>query len=137
MIHAAAAAAAAHPGGRWHLHSWREARREGTRRIRATRVYMIGADGKSPDLEVVVEDPRKKKEPPSVTAVIVIHEPGDLSRGGVRVRQANPGPLTVARVKQMGLQAGEVGVQGDDGSRWRISAETGEVTRAGAAAADR
>jgi hypothetical protein len=135
MIVAATAVSEAHPGGTWHMHPFRESRRDGTRRIRSTRLYMFGLDGKSPDLEVVVEDPVKKRASPTVAGITVVHEPADYAGATVHVRQDGPGPLTVARVKSRGLEAGDVPVESADGTRWKISAETGVIELASASPA--
>lgn len=127
MIVAATAVHDAHPGGTWHMHPFRESRRDGTRRIRSTRLYMFGLDQKSPDLEVVVQDPVKKRDTPTVTGIIVVHEPADYAGDTVRVRLDGPSPLTVARVKSRGLEAGDVPVESANGTRWKISAETGAI----------
>lgn len=136
VITAAMAAVEKFPGGQWHMHPVRESQRDGTRRLWITRVYLIGTAENSPDLEVVVQEPRKKKQKPKVIDVITVHEPGDVGAQSVRTRQASPGPLTVARVKAMGLEAGRVDVEAGDGSKWKISSDSGEIEGLGAGNAE-
>jgi hypothetical protein len=126
VIQAAQSARRAHAKGRWHMHPFREARPDGTRRIRATRVYMFGLDDHSPDLEAVVEDPRRKGEAPKVQLVLV-HDVGDRSGAGLRTRTPSVGPLTVARVRARGVEGGTVRVTTADGTVWPVSAETGAI----------
>lgn len=134
IITAANELAAKYPGAQWHMHPYREAVRDGTRRIRSVRVYMFGTGDRSPDLEVVVAEPKGKKDPFAVTEVIVVHQPGDISGGKIRTRLPSPGPLTVARVKALGLDAGDVSVAVAEGSSWTINAETGAMQGPGGAA---
>lgn len=127
LLVGAMAARDAHPGASWHMHPFRESRRDGTRRIRSTRIYMFGLDADSPDLEVLVRDPVKKRGSPSVEGITLVHEPADYAGATVRLRQDHPGPITVARVKSRGLEAGDVPVESANGTRWKISAETGVI----------
>lgn len=136
VMTAAMGAAEKFPEGQWHMHPFSETQRDGTRRLWRTRVYLVSTDGNSPDLEVVVEEPRKKKGKPKVVEVITVHQPGDVGSQSVRTRQSSPGPLTVARVKAMGLEAGRVAVEAGDGSKWKISSDTGEIESLGAGNAD-
>lgn len=92
-----------------------------------TRIYAMAADVDGPDVELVVDEPRKRQVPP-VIETRVVHQPDDLRSDPLVVRVAHPTPTTVARVLMRGEGAGEVRVRSTSGS-WRVSAANGRVRR--------
>ena len=97
------------------------------------RVYALSADGDGPDLELVVTLPQRR-DPAAVVQAAVVHEPGMIWQDPIRIDTATPGPITVARVMQRGLEAKTVTVQSPQGA-WSVAAGTGLVQRADAPAA--
>ncbi len=133
LLLATQAALDAHPGGTWHFHSFRERDATLTDPFRnQTRVYALGTDGRSPDLEILVQDEvrrgKKKKQkvlrPASVLSMQVVHSIDDS--GTLSLQLPLPSVLTVARVMASGSDAT---VRGSDGSTWMISGAGGVINR--------
>ncbi len=93
-----------------------------------TRVYAMSADGDGPDLEVLVDAPKRKRAP-EVLAVETIHEAGAAKGSPIRVALPQPGPATVVRAMLEGPDAGDVPVQGNGGVVYAVSARNGRITR--------
>ena len=128
ILAAARHAADTVPGGQWHMHAFRERIGRG----QATRIYLFSASAGSPDLELVMADPKKKKDPPSLLGDVVIHHHAGAWEGDViETAVPSPTPMTVARVRSRGLDAGDVQVTSSDGTKWWVNAETGAIRRAG------
>lgn len=92
------------------------------------RVYALSADGDGPDLELQVSPPRRR-EPAAVTEAVVVHAPGMIFQNPMQIDAPAPGPITVARAMQRGLEAGPVTVQSPQGE-WTVVSGTGLVQRA-------
>ena len=92
-----------------------------------TRVYALSADGSGPDVEVVVDQPKRRRKP-GVLESVVVHPAGSLTGEAWQLKGTQPAPATVARVMLRGPDAGEVGVQARGGA-FVISAADGRVSR--------
>lgn len=92
----------------------------------ATRVYALSAEGDGPDLEVLVDEP-KRNRPPEVLETRAVHGAGAGSADPIVVAARQPAAATVARAMLRGPSAGDVDVQ-CDGSRWQVAARTGRVS---------
>ena len=93
----------------------------------ATRVYALSAEGDGPDMEVLIDQP-KRNSLPVVLGTKTIHEAGGAEADPIRVAAPHPGPATVARVMLKGPSAGEVPVQADSGVVYTVSARNGRIT---------
>lgn len=93
-------------------------------------IYALSADGDGADLELVVQPPRRR-HPAAVTDAWVVHQPGAALADPLRIETPGPGPITVARAMQRGLDAGTIEVESDQG-RWTVVAGTGLVRPANA-----
>lgn len=126
------AAAREYPDARWVGYTFREQVTEGGEptRLRQTRVYMIGADDKSPDIEYTVVDPSKRKQPPKIVDT-VLHLPGDGTSSLPLTTPAQvPGPSTVARAVAIATVTEKpVKIADASGGKWEVAPRTGELTR--------
>lgn len=95
------------------------------------RVYALAA-GEGPDLELVVGLPQRR-QPAAVTEATVVHATGVIWQDPMVIDTPAPGPITVARAMQRGLEAGEVTVQSPQG-QYVVVSGTGLVRRADAPA---
>jgi hypothetical protein len=94
-----------------------------------TRVYAMSAEGEGPDLEILIDQPRRKKVPP-VLATLVVHPSSTLGDDRIELTLAQPAPATVARVMLRGSGSGDVQVQTSTGT-WQVSGDSGRVVRGG------
>ncbi len=125
-------AAADHPGARWVPYTFREQQivdGEATG-ARQTRIYMIGADDKSPDLEYTVLDPAKRKQGPAILDE-VLHLPGGAtSKLPLTTPAQAPGPSTIARAVAIATVTEKpVGIVDGAGNAWSVAPKTGALTR--------
>ncbi len=130
ILVAATAARAEHPDGRWNFHTFREVIKQGRKTQATTMVYLVALDEGTPDLEIRVEDAKRKKEA-SVLSTRVHQAAGQWS-GEVIVTQLDaPGVIAVARAVGRGVEAGPVEVKAADGSVWTVDPVSGAIQPAG------
>lgn len=132
LIEAASALRRDLPGEQFHLFTVAELVPSGNRRIInkvATRIYALSAEGAGPDLEVVVDAPKRSK-PPVVLSSTTVHPAGAIHANTVTLEVPQPAPATVARALLQGPSAGDFEVKGVGGA-WSISSRTGRITRSG------
>ena len=132
LLIAQAAAEQEYAGARWVSYTFREQVMEGgtATRQRQTRVYMIGADDKSPDIEYTVVDPSKKKQPPQI-AQRELQLPGSgTSKLPLRTPAQSVGPSTVARAVAIAtVTAKPVKIVDGAGTKWEVAPKTGVLTK--------
>jgi hypothetical protein len=121
-----------YPGARFVGYTFREqvmANGEPTG-LRQTRIYMIGADDKSPDIEYIVHDPSKKKQPPEIVSTQLQLAAGATSSLPLTTPAKTPGPSTIARAVAIATVT-EKPVEIDDaaGGKWLIAPKTGAMTK--------
>jgi hypothetical protein len=131
LVHAAAAKE--HPGARFVAYTFREqVMKDGKPTgLRQTRIYMIGADDKSPDVEYTVHDPSKKKQPPQIVATQMHLADGATSSALPLTTPASaPGPSTIARAVAIATVT-EKPVEIDDanGGKWMVAPKTGALSK--------
>lgn len=118
------------PGHSFHLFTLPEVMLTKNKRAPAklvTHVYAMSAEGDGPDLEVILDAPRRKR-PPEVLETRLIHAAPAAGRDPIEVELRQPAPATVARVMMRGPQSGDVAVRAGT-TRWAISASDGRVVR--------
>ena len=119
------------PGEVYHLFTVAELMATGNKK-RPTkvvmRVYALSDDGDGPDLEVLVDAPKRKRDP-VVLSVETIHEAGAAKASPIRVALPQPGPATVVRAMLEGPDAGDVPVQANSGVVYAVEARSGRITR--------
>lgn len=132
LIVAQARAKADYPGSRWVAYTFREQQiKDGEPTgARQTRIYMIGADDKSPDVEFTVVDPAKRKQAPEIVDE-VLHLPGDgTSKLPLTTPAQSPGPSTIARAVAIATVTEKpVGIVDGAGNEWSVAPKTGAITR--------
>jgi len=125
-------AQADHAGSRWVAYTFREQQiKDGEPTgARQTRIYLIGADDKSPDLEYTVLDPAKRKQPPAIVDE-VLHLAGDAtSKLPLTTPAQSPGPSTIARAVAIASVTNKpVGITDAAGNKWEVAPKTGSLTR--------
>lgn len=125
-------AQADHPGARWVAYTFREQQIQDGEPTgaRQTRVYMIGADDKSPDIEYTVVDPAKRKQGPEIVDE-VLHLAGDAtSKLPLTTPAQSPGPSTIARAVAIATVTNKpVGITDAAGNKWEVAPKTGTLTR--------
>lgn len=125
-------AAADYPDSRWVAYTFREQQVVDGAPTGAgqTRVYMIGADDKSPDLEFTVLDPSKRKQPPMIIDEVLHLAVGATSKLPLTTTAANPGPTTIARAVAIATVTGKpVNIVDAQGTSWSVAPTTGALTR--------
>jgi hypothetical protein len=121
-----------YPDARWVAYTFREqVTKDGEPTgLRQTRIYMVGADDKSPDIEYTVVDPSKRKQPPQIVAETLQLAAGATSSLPLTTPATSPGPSTVARAVAIATVT-EKPVEIDDaaGGKWLIAPKTGAMTK--------
>ena len=121
-----------YPSARWVAYSFREQVMAGGKPtgLRQTRVYMIGADDKSPDIEYTVHDPSKRKQPPEIVDTQLHLAPGATSTLPLPTPAQLPGPSTIARAVAIATVT-EKPVEIDDaaGGKWMVAPKTGALSK--------
>jgi hypothetical protein len=131
LLAAAESLQAQTPGEVYHLYTVAEVMPTGNKKRPskvAIRVYALSDEGDGPDLEVLVDQPKRKKDP-EVLSVETIHEKGAAKASPIRVALPQPGPATVVRAMLEGPDAGDVPVQANSGVVYAVSAKSGRITR--------
>jgi hypothetical protein len=97
---------------------------------RQTRIYMIGADDKSPDIEYTVLDPAKKKQAPEIIAEILQLADHATSTLPLTTPAQSPGPSTIARAVAIAtVMEKSVEIVDAAGNKWEVAPKTGTLTR--------
>jgi hypothetical protein len=125
-------AAADYPGSRWVSHTFREQQvvDGAPTGMGQTRVYMVGADDKSPDLEYTVLDPSKRKQPPMIIDEVLHLAAGATSKLPLTTTAQSPGPTTISRAVAIATVTGEpVDIVDAQGTSWSVAPKTGALTR--------
>lgn len=132
LLVAQAKAKADHPKARWVAYTFREQQIKAGQPTgaRQTRIYMIGADDKSPDIEYTVLDPAKRKQPPQIVDE-VLHLAGDgTSKLPLSTPAQSPGPSTIARAVAIASATQQpVAIVDAAGNSWEVAPKTGTLTR--------
>ncbi|HLT36497.1 MAG TPA: hypothetical protein VK034_09425 [Enhygromyxa sp.] len=125
-------AAADHPGARWVAYTFREQQiKDGEPTgARQTRIYMIGADDKSPDIEYTVLDPAKRKQPPQIIDEVLQLAGDATSKLPLTTPAQSPGPSTIARAVAIATVTSKpVEIVDAAGNKWSVAPKTGALTR--------
>jgi hypothetical protein len=121
-----------YPSARWVPYTFREQQiKDGQPTgARQTRVYMVGADDKSPDIEYTVLDPAKRKQPPQIIDE-VLHLAGDAtSKLPLTTPAQSPGPSTIARAVAIATVTNKpVEIFDAAGNKWSVAPKSGMLTR--------
>jgi hypothetical protein len=121
-----------YPDARWVAYTFREhVMKDGAPTgLRQTRIYMIGADDKSPDIEYTVVDPSKRKQPPQIVSEELQLAAGATSSLPLTTPAKTPGPSTIARAVAIATVT-QKPVEIDDaaGGKWLIAPKTGVMTK--------
>ena len=126
ILQAATSARAEYPSGRWSFHTFREVVKDGRKFEATTLVYLLARDEASPDLEIRVEDAKRKKEA-SVLSTRVHHAPGKWSGDAIETELGSPGVIAVARAVARGVEAGPLTVKSANGSVWTVNPVGGTI----------
>ncbi|NVB37616.1 hypothetical protein G6O69_07215 [Pseudenhygromyxa sp. WMMC2535] len=125
---AEAKAQADYPDARWVAYSFRE-RDEKSGRLQ-TRLYFIGSDDQSPDLEYRVLDPVKAKKRPEIVDHRLHLEAGVWAKLPLVTPLTPPGPPTFARAVAIATATGKpVEVIDGVGAHYEVEPDSGLVTR--------
>jgi hypothetical protein len=121
-----------YPNARWVAYTFREqVMKDGAPTgLRQTRIYMIGADDKSPDIEYTIVDPSKRKQPPQIVDEQLQLAAGATSSLPLTTPAKTPGPSTIARAVAIATVT-EKPVEIDDaaGGKWLVAPKTGALTK--------
>ncbi|WP_146155217.1 hypothetical protein [Enhygromyxa salina] len=132
LLVAQGAAAAEYPEARWVAYTFREqvvAGGEPTG-LRQTRVYMIGADDQSPDIEYTVHDPSKRKQPVEIVKSELQLAGDATSKLPLTTSAQSVGPSTVARAVAIATVTKKpVKIVDAAGGEWEVAPKTGELTK--------
>lgn len=126
ILLAASTARAEYPDGHWSFHTFREMVTQGRKREATTLVFLVARDEATPDLEIRIEDARRKKEA-SVLSTRVHHAPGKWSGDAVETQLEAPGVIAVARAVARGVEAGPLTVRTAGGSVWTVDPVSGAI----------
>jgi hypothetical protein len=121
-----------YPDARWVAYTFREQvmAKGSPTGLRQTRIYMIGADDKSPDIEYTVVDPSKKKQPAQIVGEHLQLAAGATSSLPLTTPAQSPGPSTIARAVAIATVT-EKPVEIDDaaGGKWMVAPKTGALSK--------
>lgn len=121
-----------YPTARWVAYTFREQVTQGGQPtgLRQTRIYMIGADDKSPDIEYTVHDPSKRKQPPQIVDTQLQLGAGATSSLPLTTPAALPGPSTIARAVAIATVTQKpVEIDDANGGKWLVAPKTGALTK--------
>jgi hypothetical protein len=132
LVLALASAEAEFSDGRWVAYCFREQSMRGGVATggRQTRVYLLGADEKSPDVEYLIYDQVKRKQPLSI-AHQQMHLTGDgTSKLPLSTPAPTVGPSTVARAVAIATATKKpVQIVDGTGTKWEVAGTTGVLTK--------
>ena len=132
LLIAQGAAKREYPEARWVGYAFREqVTAEGAPKgLRQTRIYMIGADDKSPDIEYTIHDPSKKRQPPQLVDT-ELQLPGESTSAlPLKTPAQSVGPSTVARAVAIATVTGKpVTIVDGSGAKWSVAPETGALSK--------
>jgi len=132
LLLAQGAADAEYPDARWVGYTFREqVMQDGAPTgLRQTRVYMIGADAKSPDIEYTVHDPSNKRQPPKIVADELQLAGDATSSLPLRTPAQSVGPSTVARAVAIATVTDKpVKIVDAAGNKWSVAPKTGKLSK--------
>lgn len=134
MLLAEEQAASQHPGARWVAYPFREQSvgEDGQPgRLRQTRVYLLGVDEKSPDLEYTVLDAAKARKPAKIIDDQLHLAAGVTSKLPLETPAVPPGPPTLARAAAIASAMKKaVEVVDGSGTTYAVAPESGEISKA-------
>lgn len=117
-----------HADGRWVPYTFRELSSDG--KLRQTRIYMMGADERSPDLEYTVLDSTKAKKAPEITGQRLHLAAGVSAKLPLETPVSPPGPPTLARAVAIATATEKpVEIVDGAGSKYEVAPESGAITR--------
>lgn len=93
------------PGTRFDVYAFRE-QGEAVKQ-RQTRIYMLGANNESPDVELTIVDPAKRNKPPTIAGRRTHMEAGKLSTLPLTATTTPPGPPTIMRARAIASATGK------------------------------
>jgi hypothetical protein len=97
---------------------------------RQTRIYLIGADDKSPDVEYTVLDPAKKKQGPEIIDEVLQLAGNATSTLPLTTPAQSPGPSTIARAVAIATVTQKpVEIHDGAGNKWQVAPKNGTLTR--------
>lgn len=132
LLVAQSKAAADHPDARWVAYTFRELQMEDgvPTGARQTRIYMIGADDQSPDIDYTVVDPAKRRQAPQIVDELLVLPGGETSSLPLVTPAQSPGPSTVARAVAIASVTHEpVEIHDAAGNKWTVAPQTGALAR--------
>jgi hypothetical protein len=107
------------PNARFDVYAFREQGPEAKQR--QTRVYMLGSNNDSPDVELTVVDPTKRNKPPTIAARRTHLEAGKLSALPLTCLGTPPGPATIMRARAIAAATGKpTDILDEAGNAWHF-----------------
>ncbi len=85
------------PAARFDVYAFREQAASG--KLRQTRIYMLGSNNDSPDVELIITDAAKRNKSPSVASRRTHLDAGKLSTLPLTTAITPPGPSTIMRAR--------------------------------------
>ncbi|KIG14931.1 hypothetical protein DB30_06233 [Enhygromyxa salina] len=132
MLLTQASANAKHAEGRWVSYAFREqvmANGAATGQ-RQTRIYMIGADENSPDIEYTILDQIKRKQALTIARERVQLVAGAAGKLPLSTPERGVGPSTVARAVEIATATKKpVQIVDGAGGKWEVAPNTAALTR--------
>lgn len=114
------------PNARFDVYAFREQGREAKQR--QTRVYMLGSNNDSPDVELTIADPTKRNKPPTIASRRVHLEAGKVSTLPLTCVGSPPGPPTIMRARAIAAATGKpTDIIDGSGNAWHIDPSGGAL----------
>lgn len=111
------------PAARFDVYAFREQGKDA--KVRQTRVYMLGSNNESPDLELTIVDATKRNKPPTIAARRTHMEAGKLSALPLTCAVTPPGPTTIMRAQAITHATGNpTGIVDSAGNEWHFDSLT-------------
>jgi hypothetical protein len=107
------------PGARFDMYVFRE--QGESVKVRQTRIYMLGSNNDSPDMELTIVDAAKRNKPPTIAARRTHMDPGKLSTLPLTCAVSPPGPMTIMRARAVThATSNATGIVDSAGNEWHF-----------------
>jgi hypothetical protein len=114
------------PVARFDMYAFRE--QGETPKDRQTRIYLLGSNAESPDIELVVADPPKRNKPPTIASRKMHLDAGKASALPLTSGVTPLGPTTLMRARAIANATGNpTGIVDGAGNEWHFDPATSTV----------
>jgi hypothetical protein len=111
------------PAARFDIYAFRE--QGESAKVRQTRLYLLGSNNESPDIELTIADATKRNKPPTIVARKTHMDAGKLSALPLTSNVTPIGPSTIMRARAISHATGNpTGIIDGAGNEWHFDPAT-------------